>query len=61
LALPEKQAGQDRRDHHPSAAWSIDAIDNRTIDDESHGPEFFVIEAGEEPSCLEVCDLNGVG
>jgi hypothetical protein len=60
---------------HPGAAWfcpknkpgrtggcgSIDAIDNRTIDDESDGSEFFVIEAGEESSCLKVCDLNRVG
>ena len=47
--------------HHPPTCGSIDAIDNRTIDYKSHGPEFFVVETGEKPLCLEVCDLNRVG
>jgi hypothetical protein len=39
---------------------SVHAIDDWTINYETHRPEFVVVEACEKPFCLEVRDFNRV-
>jgi hypothetical protein len=46
---------------HEIGCDSIDAIDHRTIHDETNRPEWLVVETREESFGLEVSDFNRVG